>query len=238
MSAARLTDDRLDPTWPEEVGAALAIGTLLILSPLLRPWYWHWGATDAETGRPLPGDDLVPDPNLSTTRAVEIRAPAALVWPWLLQLGQGRGGLYSYTRLENLAGCDIHNASEVILACQSLKTGDVIRLAPGKAPFFEVALIEPFRALVLRGGGPQVPGASPPSWAFYLNEVCDNVTRLIARYRMRYPSGAGHRIMWRGIMDPLFFVMERRMLLGIQQRAERCARREMPLTRWQQGGME
>jgi hypothetical protein len=231
MSAEQLLHHRLDPTWPEEVGAALAIGTLLFLSPLLRPWYRRWGATDAETGRPLPGDDLVPDPNLSTTRAVEIHAPAELVWPWLVQLGQGRGGLYSYTRLENLVGCDIHNASEVILAYQKLEIGDVIRLAPGNAPFFEVALIEPCRALVLRGGGPQMPGAARPSWAFYLDQVGDNVTRLIARYRMHYPSGVGNCIVWRGIMDPLFFVMERRMLLGIQQRAERHARQEMSSAR-------
>lgn len=230
MSARQALDDRLDPGWIEEAGAALAIGALLVLSPLLRPWYRRWGATESEVGRSLPGDDLVPRPNLTTTRAVTIHAPAMGVWPWLVQLGQGRGGLYSYTRLENLVGCNIHNADAIILAYQHPAIGDVVRLAPGNAPFFEVAAVEPPRALVLKGGGPQVTGAAPPSWAFCLDQTGDSVTRLIVRYRMEYPPGLGNLLMWRGIMDPLFFVMERRMLIGIQRRADLHAQRQSPAT--------
>jgi hypothetical protein len=225
-----MPEKRLDPTWLEELGAALAIAVLLVLSPLLRPWYRRWGAAESDLRRPLPGDELVPRPRLSTTRAVTIRAPVADVWPWLVQMGQGRGGLYSYTRLENLVGCDMHNADRILPAHQQLKSGDVIRLAPGNAPFFEVAAMEPNRALVLKGGGSQMPDAMSPSWAFCLDQTGANESRLIARYRMDYPRTLGNMMMWRGIMDPLFFVMERRMLIGIQRRAETCARRSSPAT--------
>lgn len=82
---------------------ALQVGGTLILSPWLRPWYNHCGVTSAEVGRPLPGDELVPAPILSYTHAITIHAPVERVWPWLAQLGQGHGGLYSYEGLENLA---------------------------------------------------------------------------------------------------------------------------------------
>jgi hypothetical protein len=230
MNAFGMSDARLDPTWLEEIGAAATIAALLVFSPLLRPWYCRWGATAADAARPLPGDELVPRPRLATTRAITILAPAAEVWPWLVQIGQGRGGLYSYTRLENLVGCDIHNAGQIMPEFQQLQVGDVIRLAPGNAPFFEVAAVEPPRTLVLKGGGPQVSGAAPPSWAFCLDQTGDSVTRLIVRYRMEYPPGLGNLLIWRGIMDPLFFVMERRMLIGIQRRADLHARRQSPAT--------
>jgi hypothetical protein len=79
----------------------------------LRPWHIRWGATDDELARPLPGDEIVPRPRKWSTRAITIDAPAEVVWPWLVQIGQGRGGLYSYDWLENLAGCDIHSADRV-----------------------------------------------------------------------------------------------------------------------------
>jgi hypothetical protein len=82
--------------------AAAAIPSLYLL--VVRPWHLRWGATDAEVRQPLPGDELVPESKLVATRAISIRAPASQVWPWLVQLGQGRAGLYSYEWLENLAG--------------------------------------------------------------------------------------------------------------------------------------
>ncbi len=215
-----MNDGRLDPTVLEEVAAALAIAVAIVLSPVLRPWYRRWGATQAETQRPLPGDDLVPHPRIENTRAVTIQASPADVWPWLVQMGQGRGGLYSYTRLENLLGCDIHNADRIIPEFQQLGVGDRIRLAPEGAPFFEVAAIEPRRALVLKGGGPQLPDALPPSWVFFLDRAPEGATRLMARYRLDYGPGMGSHIVWRVLTDPVYFVMERQMLLGIKRRAE------------------
>jgi hypothetical protein len=100
------------------LGAFQVAGTL-ILSPVLRPWYNSWGVTEEEAARSLPGDELVPDPRLGYTRAITIQAPPERVWPWLIQIGQGRGGLYSYDGLENLVGCDIHSAEHTSQSCRT-----------------------------------------------------------------------------------------------------------------------
>src|SRR5690349_9989833 len=88
------------------VGLTIAV---VVYIALVRPWHMRWGATDDEVRRPLPGDELVARPKALATHAITIRAPAAEIWPWLVQFGQGRGGFYSYDWLENLFGCDIHN---------------------------------------------------------------------------------------------------------------------------------
>ena len=94
----------IDPTlWQEGLGALAIVGTV-IGSPLLRPWYSHWGYTDDTPGQALPGDQIVPRPNLQNNRSILIRATPEEVWPWLLQIGQNRGGFYSYDWLENLVG--------------------------------------------------------------------------------------------------------------------------------------
>jgi hypothetical protein len=83
----------------ENLAGAVQIAGALIFSPVLRMRYNHWGATTSEVNQPLPGDELVPSPNLGYTRAITIQAAADKVWPWLAQMGQGRGGLYSYDSL-------------------------------------------------------------------------------------------------------------------------------------------
>jgi hypothetical protein len=100
----------------------------------------------------LPGDELMPDADLTATRAVTVEAGADAVWPWIAQLGQGRGGFYSYDLIENLVGCEIHSADRIVPEWQSIDVGDEVNLHP------EVGLIAagvaPGRALVLRGGVP------------------------------------------------------------------------------------
>ena len=103
----------------EDLLGAVQVGSTLILSPVLRPWYNRWGATEADVARSLPGDELVPAPMLGYTRAITIQAPVEQVWPWLAQMGQGRGGLYSYDRLENLAGCKIHSVDHILPELQN-----------------------------------------------------------------------------------------------------------------------
>ena len=90
---------------------AEALAGLLVAAPALRRWYNTWGATEEEVEQALPGDELVPEPKLGYTRALTVRAPAGQVWPWLAQMGQGRGGLYSYDWLENLVGCAGHQGA-------------------------------------------------------------------------------------------------------------------------------
>src|SRR5512139_3077066 len=136
-------------TFFENLSGAVQVGGALILSPLLRSWYNQWGASEAEVAQALPGDDLVPAPRLGYTRAIQIQAPVERVWPWLAQMGQGRGGLYSYDGLENLAGCKIHSVDRIIPELQDPQPGELIRLGPQGYPCFAVVSVDPGRALVL-----------------------------------------------------------------------------------------
>jgi len=191
---------------------------------VLRTRALHWGATTAEATMPLPGDDLVPNPDLTATRAVGIDTDPADVWPWVAQLGQGRGGFYSYDALENLVGCDIHSADRIEPRWQSPRVGDVVRLAPQVG--LDVAAVEPGRALVLHGavapGGEA--GGTPPydfSWAFVVLPAAGGSTRLVVRERYAYTTW------WAPVLvEPvswLSLLMSRKMLRGIRERAERPA---------------
>ena len=102
----------------------------------------------------MPGDELVSRPMMGYTRAITIDAPPDDVWPWLVQIGQGRGGLYSFDGLENLVGCDIHSADRILPDFQRLEVGDLIRLGPPGYPCFRVAQVEPGCVLGARGGRP------------------------------------------------------------------------------------
>ena len=208
----------IDPTlWQEGLGALAILGTVLG-SPLLRPWYSHWGSANGVPGKALPGDNLVPEPNLQNTRSILIKATPEEVWPWLVQMGQGRGGLYSYVRLENLVGCNMKNAARIIPELQELSVGDQIKLAEGEGgPSYVVRAVTPNEALILGGDSP------PNSWAFILQPAANGMTRLIARYRLAFPQTVGNFIMWRLLVDPIHFVMERQMLYGIKARAEQLA---------------
>ena len=213
----------------ESVLAAGAIAGVVVLSPLLHRWYRSWGATEQELQEGLPGDGQVPNPRIETTRAMTISAPAERIWPWLVQMGQGRGGLYSYEMLENLIGSDIHNADQILPEHQQLQVGDKVRLGPEGYPFFTVVDLEPNRALVL-AGGPQPPDEDAVlwSWAFVLEEGSPASTRLIIRNRTDYPSSPANWLIWRVFTDPIAFVMERKMLRSIKERAESVPARSEP----------
>lgn len=208
-----------NPSLIEEGLGALTIGANIVASPLTRSWYATWGATSAEATRPFPGDDLVPDPRLITTRAVTIHAPVSQVWPWLIQLGQGRGGLYTFQRLENLAHCQIENVDEIRPELQDLAAGDCVRLGPEGYPYYSVQAILPEEALILVTP-PGDDASTVGTWVFYVAPVDSSTTRLIARSRLTYAPTIANRLIWRVITDPMFFVMERRMLIGIRDRAE------------------
>src|SRR5271167_4984430 len=117
-----------------------------------RPWHLRWGASARECDASLPGDDLIVSPDLTATRAITVRASAGQVWPWIAQLGQGRGGFSSYDFLENLVGCDIHSADRVVADWQSIDVGDAVHLHPEVRLL--VVVLERGRALVLRGSVP------------------------------------------------------------------------------------
>ncbi|MFY9611484.1 MAG: hypothetical protein WAU45_23090 [Blastocatellia bacterium] len=202
------------------VGAALAAYAFLI-----RPWHLRWGATEVELQEPLPGDDVVSNPKHEATHAITINAPVADVWPWLVQIGQNKGGFYSYSWIENLVGCDIHNAKRIVPEWQSLRVGDVLWLHP-KAPPLPVLLVEAGRAIVIGGVVTEQQGddlskkTRAGTWAFVLKEVDASTTRLLVRIRWDRKPGPLDWIYSFGVLEPSHFVMERRMMLGIKRRAE------------------
>lgn len=206
--------------WLIGVVVLAAIAAALLHQPVIRPWYNRWGAVDAEVSASLPGDDLVTGSAVTqATRAIDVHAPASAAWPWLLQIGQGRGGMYSYDWLENLAGCDIHTLNVIVPELQNLKMGDTIRLGPQEGlPYYTVMLIEPEKALVLRSVDPKTlePGET---WGFYLIEQEGGPTRLVIRHRTPVSTNSTSRIV-NGIFEPISFVMEHKMLHGIRDRAE------------------
>ena len=212
--------------------AAVAAVVVAVSFPsMIRPWYLSWGATTQETLQGLPGDELVPNPVEQSTRAITINAPAAAIWPWLVQIGQGRGGLYSYDWLENLVGLDIHSASRVVPELQNLKVGDTVRMVPepfviaGKAieggPKYVVASVQPNRALILRP--PVVERDNPSdfraSWAFVLAPIDDHTTRLILRARSYSDPAWVAPVMG---VEPIHFLMEQKMMRGIKERSEQA----------------
>ena len=202
------------------VGTAAAVaGAGAAYACLFRPRQLRWGATAAEVEAPLPGDALLQHADLVATRGITVRTSAEQVWPWIAQLGQERGGFYSYDALENLVGCNIHSADHVVPEWQSIGVGDEVKLAPQVA--LRVVQADPARALVLRGAVPM--GDSPPpydfTWAFVLREASAGKTRLLVRERYAYMRA------WAKLpvepVEAISFVMSQKMLRGIRDRAER-----------------
>lgn len=204
----------------DNTAGALGIAATLALSPLLRPLYARWGASDDEVDAALPGDAIVPAPTLQSTRAIAIAAAPAEVWPWLVQLGYGRGGLYSYEGLENLIGCDMVNADAILPEHQHLAPGDRIRMGPPGYPSFRVVDLVPAGHLVLQACDPKTDAPGEMSWVFVLRPT-DAGSRLIVRGRLHFVPDALSVMTWRVVTDPVWFVMERRMMIGIRDRAER-----------------
>lgn len=213
---------------------AVAIGATVALAGYLvglRPWLLSWGTTVGERRDRLPGDDVVPDATLSTTRAVDIATAPEGVWPWLAQLGYGpdRAGFYSYDWLENLIGLDIHSAARISPALQQVRAGDQIPFGPETD--FRVEEVAHGTALVLHVRmhpftGRDVLGRPSRlwidwTWSFVLRPRAAG-TRLLVRTRGAW----SHR--WVGwliqpLLEPVHFLMERRMLLGVRKRAEPSA---------------
>jgi hypothetical protein len=185
----------------------------------LRDRHLTWGATQEEVEMWLPGDEFVADPDIVANRAVRIVAPAAAVWPWLVQMGPGRAGAYTYDWIENLLGLAMHSSDRVHPEWQDLNLGDAPSVRPGAEPgpgAMYVRVLDPERALVT------VSGDETWSWGFYLFPT-DGATRLLSRNRIKAGPSLGARL-GLALMTPGSWVMERKMLLGIKERAERLAR--------------
>jgi hypothetical protein len=207
------------PTFLLKISSLIVLIAALVLVYvfIVIPSYSQWGTTAAERTQAMPGDDIVRQPNWDYTQAVTIQAPVGEVWPWLVQIGQGRGGLYSFELLENMIGCDIHNANLILPEFQRLVIGDSIRLHP-KAPGIPVALVDSAHTLVLGAASSNQRDAG--SWAFRLDALEPSATRLIARFRSGYTPTLSNILMQRIFVQPTSLFMQKRMLLGLKQRAE------------------
>ena len=208
VAAVRRWPDRAPSARGRRAAWALTGGCLAwpwVYGFALRPWLRTWGSTGSERRRHWPGDPEAG--SFSTnTRAVTIHAPAEEVWRWLVQIGQDRGGFYSYDWLENLAGCRLRSADEIRPELQRLEPGDPLTIFPGVATVFSE--VDPPRSMVIEG------------WGAYVVEPLDDAScRLVARSHIARGPGAVGSVL---VMELPHAVMERRMLLGIQRRAERA----------------
>ncbi|MGZ5351486.1 MAG: hypothetical protein ACXWGA_14860 [Actinomycetota bacterium] len=190
------------------VGPALGLVLVVVVAYLLAlgPRQRRWGATDDEVRRTLPGDDLLRADAPSTTRAITIDAPPEEVFPWLLQIGFGRGGWYSYDWIDN----DGLPSVERIEPDLRLAVGDRVEMMPGFGPV--VRMIEPGRCMV--------SGGDTDSWCLLVESMVDGRTRLISRWKQDWPRTFA-TYAWIVIADPGAFIMERKMLLRIRELAER-----------------
>jgi hypothetical protein len=196
------------------------VPTLLLILALavlywfpVRRWMSRWGAIPSDLARVMAGDGLL-DPTFSYTMAVVVNAPPEDIWPWLVQLGYQRGGLYSYDWLDRVFGyLDRPSATRILPEFQHIAAGDQIPL--GRGPSWPVAAVEPCRALVL---DMRKTGGFDWVWQFGLYTVDKNRTRLVSRSRVR-PHTVSTRV-FTYVMEPAGFIMTRRMLLGLKQRAE------------------
>jgi hypothetical protein len=197
-------------------GAALvvALGGATLYEKVLRGPILTWGATAHEAAARLPGDELLEAADGVATRAITIDAPVADVWPWVAQMGPGpRGGAYTYDWIENLLGLDMHSADSVLPEYQQPRVGDGFGLGANRMTFERV---EPEHVLAMRSAdGNWV-------WSFVLDDR-RGTTRLISRNRFRLPRLRDRIGMLP--MDPGSLVMERKMLYGIKERAEKLAAR-------------
>lgn len=188
-----------------------------------RGWRMRWGATAEEVAAELPGDELIPAPDWTSTRAVSIDAPCERVWSWVVQIGQERAGFYSYERLENLVGCRVRNVDRVVDDWQHTSLGDEVHLHPS-APPLHVAVLEPGREFVLRGApgdGDGAPAAADSLWGFHLRPDGPGRCRLIERNRTRHGSSLQQRLSFgTALVEPIGFVMSRELLRGVKERAE------------------
>lgn len=224
-------DTTVEAVMPEPAGIGLVptaeaifhVGGQLLATPIIGRRRRRWGVSEAEAAGPLPGDELVPDEKWSYTYGVAIDASPESVWPWVAQVGQGRGGFYTYQTLENLLGCQIRNTVEILPDFQHPADGDPIYLHPDSPPL-TVAVVDPPRALVLHGTPAEVggdEGFATSTWQFCIIGQADGTSRLLTRGRSDYSAGLVNQVFFgRFTIEPVGFVMSRKMLIEIKRLAE------------------
>jgi proline iminopeptidase len=219
----------------EGLAGAGLIALTILFSALLRKKYSRWGATPEEVRRRLPGDTFVPNPRSELTNAITIQAPPEKVWPWFVQLGCLRGGWYSYDLLDNGG---IPSADRIVPKYQDLRVGDTVKATPDGSFGFPAAIVEPERVLSLAGtmntatgqsaeaGDPSLEAYFSGDQTFYLEPVEEKATRLIFRMRTDWNPTFMNNLIYGSIVEPISFVMGRKMLRTLKRRNEGAIRED------------
>jgi hypothetical protein len=226
LAAAVLPAFRRRERWVMRAGAlALAAGAVgpLVYQVAVRPRILFWGATREEMVRELPGDAILPNVIVQQTRAITIHAPPLEVWEWLAQIGHGRGGWYSYDRLEAVAGArrfgEAHSATSINPDLQELHVGDLVRMSPWTGMC--VASVKTGRLLVLHTEPSPEALAPSSTWTFCLEPAGPESTRLLVRGRSNPDPRNVVQLLAAHMIEVPHFIMERRMMLNLKERAER-----------------
>jgi len=221
------------PGWLRIAGMILAVGVVAILAAtfLVWPWMLTWGATTEEVSMALSGDELVPAISYQSTKAVTIHAAPEQIYPWLLQLGVDRGGMYSYVWIENLLGLHVTNINEIRPELQNVQVGNFLPFVPADFPaqpgpglyVMSMTANESFLLCFAVEGESVDP--CPATWQFVLFPQGDGTTRLVLRNRITAGESWQNTTFGRVFMYPTF-LMQRKMLLGFKERAEMLAASE------------
>jgi hypothetical protein len=211
-------------------GVMIVIGALL--SPFLRRTRSHWGLSEAEAARSYPGDELVPEPRWSYTHGVEIDAPSSQAYAWIAQIGADRGGFYSYQWLENLVGCKLRNAERIHPEWEA-RVGQALVLHPDpKSPRLEIVAVERGHYVLAQARADERAKASAEPWAasswlFFVEPLGAARCRVISRFRAACSDDLATRLAFGPtLIEPVGFAMDRRMLLGVKERAEQAESRD------------
>ena len=195
----------------------ILIGCIIIVIVgliLATPAMDRWGTNDAEVNAVYPGDELLTNPGRVSTRAITVKAEPEKIYPWIVQTGADKSGMYSYTWLENLMGCKMAKDETIHPEWQNLKVGDLMKMCasdPAPTPY-AVAEVIPNEAVIY---GHQENGAWVDLWQFILVPQKDGSTRLISRTRTNMTGG-----IWE-VIRPISFFMEQKMLSTIKTLAEK-----------------
>ena len=216
-------------------GVMIIIACYLTL--FLKPLRDRWGLKKEDLNKTFPGDEIIAKPNNQFTHAIAIDAPREKVWCWVAQMGQGRGGFYSYEALENLTGLNIYNADRILPEFQNPKLGDLIPFGPNDA--YPLVVCEPGKAMAIGlsfdmdKGTPFNPEVTPfpknyfqLTWLWHVESVDAYHSRFYSRNRVVYNPSLKNKLMMGLLFESIVFAMDRKMCLGIKKRAEKLMKSE------------
>jgi hypothetical protein len=206
---------------PIGIVAALVVAAVAFFG-LYRPWHLKWGATPEDLARIMSGDEIVQRPTFNATRVVTINARPEDIWPWIVQIGFGRAGWYSYDLFDNLGR---RSAEHIVAELQHIEIGDLIPLGPGEGSGMFVKEFVLNRSILWWTGKD-----GQTTWAWGLYPTSGGATRLVTRVRAPFSWRKPLSAVWIVLDEVADFPMMRKCLLGIKRRAESHAPADVRLS--------